>query len=114
MARERDLQEGCPLELDSDDHLLEGAISTKAFTFSRERINFLYSCLRAKNGHRFWNSDAQPIKGIVFELFENLCGKIRLVGDLTIDHRIGFVNSCGQVINFSNKVSLQHCVNTGT
>jgi len=33
-----------------------------------------YSCLRAKNGHRFWNSDHQPIKGIVFELFERLCG----------------------------------------
>ena len=48
-----------------------------------------YSCLRAKNGHLFWNSGHQPIKGIVFELFENLFGKVPLAGDLTIDHRIG-------------------------
>ena len=50
---------------------------------------FLYSCLRAKNGHLFWNSDHQPIKGIVFELFERVCGKVPLAGDLRIDNRIG-------------------------
>ena len=37
----------------------------------------------------FWNSDHQPIKGIVFELFEKLCEKVPLAGDLRIDHRIG-------------------------
>ena len=29
-------------------------------------------CLCAKNRHLFWNSDHQPIKSIVFELFESL------------------------------------------
>ena len=31
-----------------------------------------YSCLRAKNRHLFWNSGHQPIKSIVFELFERV------------------------------------------
>jgi len=38
------------------------------------KLELAYSCLRAKNGHLFWNGDHQPIKGIVFELFERLCG----------------------------------------
>ena len=32
----------------------------------------LYSCLRAKIGHQFWNSYHEPIKSIVFVLFEIL------------------------------------------
>ena len=40
----------------------------------------LYSCLRAKNGHLFWNSDNQSVKSIVFELFERMCGKVPVAG----------------------------------
>ena len=55
----------------------------------RDQVMCRYSCLRAKNGHLFWNSYNQSVKSIVLELFEKLCGKVPLVGDLTVDHRIG-------------------------
>ena len=40
-VRKQDLYESCPLGLNSDAHFQEGPLSTKVFTFSRERVSFL-------------------------------------------------------------------------